>query len=90
MPLRGVLKCHCGEFLTGAASRGAGGSYYFYYKRKKSGHNNNSATKAHEQFEFAMQQLSIQKKEKTMMFSPWVHPTRTESFVQHIDNQFIT
>lgn len=62
LPLRGALKCHCGEFLTGAASRGAGGSYYFYYKCKKSGHNNISATKAHEQFELVMQQLSIPMK----------------------------
>ncbi len=59
LPLRGALKCHCGEFLTGAASRGAGGSYYFYYKCKKSGHNNISADKAHQQFKSIMQQLSI-------------------------------
>ncbi|GLU56183.1 hypothetical protein Dfri01_56440 [Dyadobacter frigoris] len=62
LPLRGVLKCHCGQFLTGAASRGAGGSYYFYYKCKKSGHNNIPATKAHEQFEEIMQQLSLSVK----------------------------
>jgi site-specific DNA recombinase len=62
LPLRGVLKCHCGQFLTGAASRGAGGSYYFYYKCKKSGHNNIPANKAHAQFEEVMLQLSLPAK----------------------------
>ena len=32
LPLRGVLKCHCGKPLTGAPSRGKMGKYYYYYK----------------------------------------------------------
>ena len=49
IPLRGLLKCHCGQPLTGAASRGRHGGYYYYYKCKISGHNNFNANKAHEQ-----------------------------------------
>lgn len=50
LPLRGVLKCHCGNPLTGAPSRGKPGKYFYYYKCQSSKHNNISAIKAHEQF----------------------------------------
>lgn len=50
IPLRGVLKCHCGTPLSGAPSRGKSGRYYHYYKCKHAKHNNISAIKAHEQF----------------------------------------
>lgn len=50
IPLRGVLKCHCGNPLSGAPSRGKSGRYYHYYKCKHSKHNNISAVKAHNQF----------------------------------------
>ena len=50
IPLRGVVKCHCGTPLTGAPSRGKSGKYFYYYKCKHSKHNNISAVKAHEQF----------------------------------------
>lgn len=50
IPLRGLLKCHCGQPLSGAPSRGKAGNYYYYYKCKHSKHNNISALKAHEQF----------------------------------------
>lgn len=50
IPLRGVLKCHCGQPLSGAPSRGKAGRYYYYYKCKHSKHNNISAIKSHEQF----------------------------------------
>tara|TARA_R110002033_G_scaffold46226_5_gene90731 strand:+ start:1586 stop:3109 length:1524 start_codon:yes stop_codon:yes gene_type:complete len=50
IPLRGVVKCHCGTPLTGAPSRGKSGKYFYYYKCKHSKHNNISAIKAHEQF----------------------------------------
>ncbi|MDQ2863398.1 MAG: recombinase family protein, partial [Bacteroidota bacterium] len=50
IPLRGVLKCHCGNYLTGAPSRGKSGKYFYYYKCKASKHNNISAIKAHNQF----------------------------------------
>jgi site-specific DNA recombinase len=49
LPLRGVLKCHCGKALTGAPSRGRHGGYYYYYKCNKTTHLNLSAKKAHEQ-----------------------------------------
>ncbi len=50
LPLRGILKCHCGNFLTGAPSRGKSGKYFYYYKCRESKHNNISAIKAHDQF----------------------------------------
>lgn len=59
LPLRGVLKCHCGLYLTGAASRGKAGNYYFYYKCKIRGHNNISAIKAHEQFQKLLTGLDL-------------------------------
>uniref|UniRef100_UPI00227B3964 recombinase family protein n=2 Tax=Flavobacteriaceae TaxID=49546 RepID=UPI00227B3964 len=49
IPLRGILKCHCGDPLSGAPSRGRAGTYYYYYKCRHSKHNNISAKKAHEQ-----------------------------------------
>lgn len=49
MPLRGVLKCHCGLALTGAPSTSRNGSQYYYYKCKMSKHNNISVIKAHDQ-----------------------------------------
>lgn len=49
IPLRGLLKCHCGHPLTGAASRGRHGGYYYYYKCKFPHHNNFNANKAHTQ-----------------------------------------
>jgi len=49
IPLRGVVKCHCGMPLTGAPSRGKSGKYFYYYKCQHSKHNNISAVKAHEQ-----------------------------------------
>ncbi len=60
LPLRGVLNCHCGRALTGAASRGKMGNYFFYYKcNTASSHNNISAKHAHEQLEQIMQHLSL-------------------------------
>ena len=59
IPLRGVVKCHCGAPLTGAPSRGKSGRYFYYYKCKHSKHNNISAIKAHEQFLKACELMSI-------------------------------
>ncbi len=50
LPLRGILKCHCGTPLSGAPSRGKSGKYFYYYKCRHSRHNNISAIKAHNQF----------------------------------------
>ncbi|WP_278020835.1 recombinase family protein [Flavobacterium ginsengisoli] len=49
LPLRGILKCHCGNPLTGAPSRGKSGKYFYYYKCKFPRHNNLSAVKIHDQ-----------------------------------------
>jgi len=60
MPLRGVLLCHCGKALTGAASRGKKGKYYNYYKcQTSSKHNNISAVKAHSQLQEIFAYLSL-------------------------------
>lgn len=62
LPLRGVLKCHCGNHLTGAPSRGKSGRYFYYYKCKAPRHNNLSAIKAHDQFLEICELLSIPSK----------------------------
>jgi len=62
IPLRGVLKCHCGKPLTGAPSRGKSGKYFYYYKCRHSKHNNISAKKAHEQFLNICKLMSIPEK----------------------------
>ncbi len=59
IPLRGVLKCHCGNHLTGAPSRGKSGKYFYYYKCKVSKHNNISAIKAHNQLLGACELMSL-------------------------------
>lgn len=59
MPLRGVLRCHCSQLLTGAPSRGRWGKYYNYYKCKFSKHNNISATKAHAKLDEVLSYLSL-------------------------------
>ncbi len=59
IPLRGVLKCHCGNPLSGAPSRGKSGRYFYYYKCRFSKHNNISAIKANDQFLGACQLMSL-------------------------------
>ncbi|WP_432327692.1 recombinase family protein [Mucilaginibacter sp. P25] len=59
IPLRGILKCHCGQPLSGAPSKGKAGTWYYYYKCKHSRHNNISATKAHEQLLQVCQLMSL-------------------------------
>lgn len=59
IPLRGVVKSHCGTPLTGAPSRGKSGKYFYYYKCKHSKHNNISAVKAHDQFLNACDLMSV-------------------------------
>ena len=62
IPHRGVVKCHCGNPLTGAASRGKSGKYFYYYKCQNSKHNNFSAIKAHKQFLDACNLMSLPQK----------------------------
>jgi len=59
MPLRGVLKCHCGCLLTGAPSRSETGRYYYYYKCMHSKHNNISAVRAHQQLNDILSLMSL-------------------------------
>ncbi|SCW48948.1 recombinase family protein [Mucilaginibacter sp. NFR10] len=59
IPLRGILKCHCGQPLSGAPSRGKAGNWYYYYKCKHSRHNNISALKAHDQLLQICQLMSL-------------------------------
>ena len=62
LPFRAILKCHCGNVVTGAASRGKSGQYFYYYKCRFSKHNNISAKKAHIQFDTALELMSLPKK----------------------------
>ena len=59
IPLRGILKCHCGNPLSGAPSRGKSGKYFYYYKCRFSKHNNISAIKAHDQFMGVCELMSL-------------------------------
>ncbi|SHK41625.1 Site-specific DNA recombinase [Flagellimonas taeanensis] len=61
IPLRGILKCHCGNPLSGAPSRGRAGNYYYYYKCRHSKHNNISAIKAHKQLSKIFELMSLKK-----------------------------
>jgi site-specific DNA recombinase len=63
IPLRGVVKCHCGSPLTGAPSRGKSGKYFYYYKCKHSKHNNISAIKAHDQFLNVCDLMSVSERQ---------------------------
>jgi len=60
LPLRGLLRCHCGKMLTGAPSKNRIGNYFYYYKcNTSSQHNNISAVKAHAQLHEALGYLSL-------------------------------
>ncbi|MDX6187840.1 recombinase family protein [Flavobacterium sp. Fl-318] len=61
LPLRGILKCHCSNPLTGAPSRGKSGKYFYYYKCQNSKHNNISVIKAHNQFLEICELMSLPK-----------------------------
>lgn len=60
LPLRGVLKCHCGNPISGAPSKGKS-SWFYYYKCKHTGHNNISAIKSHNQLLTAWELMSVPK-----------------------------
>ena len=62
LPLRGVLKCHCGKPLTGAPSRGKMGKYYYYYKCNKTNHLNLSAVLAHDKLQQVFGLMSLPEK----------------------------
>jgi DNA invertase Pin-like site-specific DNA recombinase len=58
LPLRGVLKCSCGKYMTGAASKGEYKRYHYYWctdHRKK----NYNADKLHAQFDALIKELSL-------------------------------
>ncbi len=62
IPLRGILKCHCGNPVSGAASRGKAGKYFYYYKCRFPKHNNISAIKAHDQLLGAFELMSLSER----------------------------
>ncbi|MNK04086.1 hypothetical protein D3C87_219430 [compost metagenome] len=68
LQLRGVLKCHCGNPISGTPSRGRHGGLFYYYKYKHSGHNNISAPKSHEQLLGAWRLMSVPQKIMKVMF----------------------
>ncbi|MFS0491958.1 recombinase family protein [Leadbetterella byssophila] len=93
-PLRGVLKCHCGQLLTGAPSRGKSGQYYNYYKCQHSKHNNVNADKAHDQFLEVCKLMSIPEakiqliqanSEKELELSLKSNKSRAEQKQQELD-----
>ncbi|HRI21779.1 MAG TPA: recombinase family protein [Panacibacter sp.] len=58
VPLRGVLKCFCGNLVTAGNSRSKSGKYYWYYLCKE--HKNNlPAKKLHDQFNGILETLTI-------------------------------
>ncbi len=59
MPLRGVLKCHCGLLFSGSPCIKPNGKVYFYYKCDTSSHNHISAIKLHTQLEQVFGYLSL-------------------------------
>jgi hypothetical protein len=59
LPLRGILRCHCGTPLTGAPSKGKTGQIFYYYKCKHSKHLNLSAKKAHIQLNEILELMSF-------------------------------
>jgi site-specific DNA recombinase len=63
LPLRGLLKCYCGNPLSGAPSRGKSGKYFHYYKCRHSKHNNISANKAHGQFLQVCELMSLPERQ---------------------------
>lgn len=73
MPLRGLLRCHCGRMLTGAPSRNRRGNYFFYYKCQDSAHNNISAIKAHQQLKEMLTDLSLPQR--------MIHAIREKSII---------
>ena len=58
-PLRGILKCHCSKYLTGAPCRGRHGKYYNYYKCEISGHNTLNANNVHQQLLETLNYMSL-------------------------------
>jgi site-specific DNA recombinase len=63
LPMRAVLKCHCGQPLSGSASRGRHGGLFYYYRCKFKGHNNFNAGRAHDQFLQACELMSLSERQ---------------------------
>lgn len=58
VPLRGALRCFCGDLVTAGNSKSKSGKYYWYYLCKK--HRNNlPARKLHDQFNQILETLSL-------------------------------
>ncbi len=60
MPLRSVIRCHCGRLFTGAPSKGKGGKLYYYYKCHASKYHKDVPAKIlHEQVNDIMKWLTL-------------------------------
>ncbi|MFN2458869.1 MAG: zinc ribbon domain-containing protein, partial [Chitinophagaceae bacterium] len=59
MPLRGVIKCHCGLWLSGSPAIKKSGKLYHYYKCINSSHNHVSSIKMHAQLHDAFSYMSV-------------------------------
>ena len=58
VPLKGILKCWCGRYMTAGNSRGKSGKHYWYYLCKT--HKENlPAKKLHKEFDELLDQLSM-------------------------------
>lgn len=64
VPLRGLLKCHCGNPVTGGPVKGKSGRLFYYYKCRHSGHNTISVVKSTKQFLGACELMSLSDIEK--------------------------
>jgi len=61
VPLRGVVKCHCGKLLTAAPSKSKTGKYYWYYFCNDHRKANFSANKMHGQLLAILDELTMDK-----------------------------
>lgn len=101
VPLRGVLKCHCGHYMTAAPSRGKSGKYYWYYFCESHRKINLSANKLHAQFEEVLDHLSIDPEDLailretlTQKLNEWISQKtgnlmRTNLDIQKLERQII-
>ena len=81
VPLRGVLKCHCGRHLTAAPSKSHTGKFYWYYFCESHRKVNLSANKLHKQFEAILDELTLSENEAALMKAAVTK--RVETFINN-------
>lgn len=57
--MRGILRCHCGDPISGGPFKGKSKKAFFYYRCRHKGHNLISAIKSHNQFLGACELMSL-------------------------------